>query len=249
VAACFLPVLDNLGQICPGDLVIGRFSLQPFYDWVAAEIEACGAKLLVSYADYDFISHLLNWSDLLADLTPRTWTASQRSDIPELANGYFIKGETNSLKHDWRSTYTAERAEIEDLVANLRVHPLIANQTIVVREFTPLRTYFLTPAGLPITEEYRFFILDGHVISGGFYWQSYLPEIQRRGFTPDPQHIPLAFIDEVVRRLPALRFFVLDIALTATGEPLVIELNDPGMSGLVGNDPATLYGNLAQKLG
>ena len=249
IAARYLPVLENLAQIKPSDLVIGRFSLQPFYDLVAAEIESKGAQLLVSYADYYFISHLLQWSGLLAGLTPRSWEATQIAEIPELPHGYFIKGETNSLKHDWQSTYTTEKDSILDLITNLRNQPLLATQTMVVREFVPLQTYFLTPAGLPITEEYRFFVLDGQVISGGFYWQSYLPTIKAAGFEPDFRRVPSDFLAEVSRRLDFLRFFVVDIAITAAGEPLVIEINDPGMSGLVGNNAEILYANLARHLG
>jgi hypothetical protein len=249
IAARYLPVLENLTQIKSGDLVIGRFSLQPFYDLVAQEIESKGAQLLVSYAGYYFISHLLQWGDLLMGLTPRSWEASQIAEIPDLPHGYFIKGETNSLKHDWQSTYTTDKGLILDLVTRLRSQPLLATQTMVVREFVPLQTYFLTPAGLPITEEYRFFVLDGQVISGGFYWQSYLPSVQAAGFTPDFNRVPVNFLTEVARRLDFLRFFVVDVAITATGEPLVIEINDPGMSGLGGNQAEILYANLAQRLG
>jgi len=249
IAARYLPVLENLAQIKPNDLVIGRFSLQPFYDLVAAEIEGKGAQLLVSYADYYFISHLLQWSGLLAGLTPRSWDVEQIAEIPELPHGYFIKGETNSLKHEWQSSYTADQDAILALVNNLRAQPLLAAQTMVVREFVPLQTYFLTAAGLPITEEYRFFILDGQVISGGFYWQSYLPAIRAAGFEPDFHCVPSDFLAEVARRLEFLRFFVVDVAITAAGEPLVIEINDPGMSGLGGNDAERLYAALAQRLG
>ena len=43
-------------------------------------------------------------------------------------------------------------------------------------------------------------------------------------------------------------FFVLDVAETASGEWIVVEVNDAQMSGLSGVDPAKLYANMANVL-
>jgi hypothetical protein len=67
------------------------------------------------------------------------------------------------------------------------------------------------------------------------------------GFRPDPSRVDPIWLSEVISRIP-VRHYVLDVGVTETGGLVVVELNDPSMSGLCGNDPHALYANLAARL-
>jgi hypothetical protein len=244
VAARHLPVIERLEDLRPGDLVIGRFSLVPFYEAVEAEVRSCGAELLVPHSDARYLANM-EWVKDLGDLTPATWIGGDVSAIPaDLPHGYFVKGVTHSRKHEWGRCFAASHDQLAGLIEDLRRDPLIGGQAIAVREFVPLHTYGTTETGLPIAEEYRLFVLDGRVLSSGFYWSSYAA---RFGISSDPTRLPSEFITKAISRIP-LRYFVMDVAITADGSSIVIELNDPGLSGLSDNDPEVLYAALAEGL-
>lgn len=248
-AAHYLNVVVNLDEIQKGDLVIGRFSLMPFYKMVEQEIESRGAKLLVSHDDYVYISDMRCWYPALQNMTPRTWFGEGIKDAPQNIDKWFVKGITNSRKHDWnKSAYVDNRDALSMVVGALKNDPLIGNQILAYREFVPLNTYFTDDKGMPITEEYRFFILDGKVLSSGYYWSSHQRFLMDNDIHPDPRNIPSEFVQRVIDRIP-LRHYVVDFAITAEGEPIVIELNDPSMSGLCGNSAKNLYRALAKTIG
>jgi len=243
VAIRHLRLITRLEEVRAGDLVVGRFSLTPFYEALEAEILARGAHLAVPYADARYIADM-DWVKDLKGMTPATWIGGDVSAIPaDLPHGYFVKGVTHSRKHEWSRCYARTHGELPGLIEGLRADPLIGSQAIAVREFVPLHVYGTTETGLPISEEYRLFVFDGRVMSAGFYWSSYAA---RFSIEADPARIPSAFIAEVISRIP-LRHFVMDIGITADESPIVIELNDPGLCGLSGNDPETLYAALAQQ--
>jgi hypothetical protein len=55
-----------------------------------------------------------------------------------------------------------------------------------VRQYIPLKNFGTGINGLPITEEYRFFILDGKIISSDFYWSEHLEYIKEEyDFVPN----------------------------------------------------------------
>jgi hypothetical protein len=242
-AAKYLDVSEDLDAIEPGDLVLGRFSLLPFYGDIEAELERRGAKLLLSHDDYDYISDMRRWYADLADLTPETCF-----DIEELNfdGPYFVKGITNSLKHrGWKNVYAENRAELEVILEDMKHDPLLSEQPYAIRKFVPLHEYTTLADGTPIAEEYRCFVLDGELMAAGFYWSDHLAKFNEQ---PNIDNIPKEFLDTVLKRIE-LPFYVVDIAITAEGKPIIVELNDPGMSGLAGVSADELYRNIATKLG
>ena len=236
------PVLTELEEIRQGDLVIPRFSLLPFPALLEEEILARGARLFHGPSQHAYLASLTRWSADLGELTPRSW----RADQPPLTPGpYFVKGEFNSLK-DRREDCVAESPEqLSRLLLRLREHPLLGGQGLVVRELIRLNQLGISSrSGLPLSEEYRFFMLDGRVLTSGFYWSR---EELRPGFQPDSSRVTHSFLQRVDARV-RVRFYVLDVAVTEQGEPIVIELNDPSMSGLAEADPWALYAGLASAL-
>lgn len=240
----YFKCVDLLTDIDSKQLVIGRYSLLPFYFDQEREIENLGSKLINNYQQHRYIADLQNYVADLADLTPRTW--DNLVDLP--ANTSFIlKGETNSKKQNWsESMFAPDKKSAIEIYGRLSNDSLIGYQKIYIRKFVPLHTYMLGVNGMPVTKEFRFFVAYGKVISGGYYWQNYIDELAT---PPSPNEVPLDFLDKVIKRVGSnSNFFVVDVAQTKSGDWIVIELNDGQQAGLSCNDPEVLYKNLFKSL-
>lgn len=230
-------------KIQAGDLVVPRYSLYPFARELEADINFVGAKLVNTYQQHLYVADLKNWVYDLNDCTPPTW--DRLENLPEDC-AFVLKGATNSRKHDWNSLmWAADKKAAMEVHSKLCADGLIGSQDIYIRKYIPLKTYLIGIKDLPITEEYRFFIAFGEIISKAFYWSSHFEEIKELGFNPDPNEVPEDFVREVINRIGIKNnFYVIDIARTATGDWIVIELNCGEQSGLSENDPKILYCNL-----
>ena len=225
-------------------LVIGRYSVLPFYKELEDDIILLGGRLINTYQQHKYIANLMEWYEDLKDLTPKTWARLEDAS----GDGPFIlKGETNSRKFQWDThMFAANRREASEVAVELSNDSLITYQDIVVREYVPLKTYMLGLHGLPITKEFRFFVAYGQILSGGYYWSSYVEDL---GFTPDVDEVPVDLLQEVIQKVGnKANFFAVDVAQTEKGDWIVIELNDGQMSGLSENNPNVLYYNLKRTL-
>jgi hypothetical protein len=246
-AAHHFPIIGTRMRIQPDSLVIPRYSALPFYRELESDVQFVGAKLINSYQQHLYVADLQNWVTDLSDLTPKTWSRTQ--DLPENTS-FVLKGETNSKKQLWQShMFAKNKKDAIEVESRLYADSLISNQHIYIREFVPLKTYMIGIQGLPITNEYRFFCYRSQILSGGYYWSSHIEEIHDLNISPDPESVPLDFLAEVIGRIQDnINFYVIDVAETASGDWIVIELNDGSMSGLSENDPEQLYKNLRQEL-
>jgi hypothetical protein len=93
---------------------------------------------------------------------------------------------------------------------------------------------------LPISNEWRFFFVGKRLIGYGFYWARLA-----KAATPvlDADGIALAR-ECAARASERVTFFVVDIARTAEGRWLLIELNDGQTSGLGTIDADEFYREL-----
>lgn len=226
-------------------LVIGRYSVLPFYKELEEDLQYNGSQLINTYRMHRYIADISAWYMDFEDITPRTWFRLQ--DIPKNGGPYVLKGETNSRKYDWLTHMYAKDTEAAGVVySNLMRDSLIGSQNICIREYVPLRTLKVDVTGLPITEEYRFFILYGKVISSGFYWSSHYDQLRLLSSCKlDPKQVPQDFLDDICERVKdRVNAVVVDIARKADGGWIVIELNDLQQSGLSENDADTMYKNL-----
>jgi hypothetical protein len=246
-AAWHFDVVPSRMNICEGDLVIGRYSVLPFYRELEHDIDYIGAKLINTYEQHLYVADLQNWVADLGDMTPQTW--SRLEDIPE-QGPFVLKGATNSMKFQWRThMYATTRRDAFGVYDRLCDDGLISQQQIYIRRFVPLHTYYEDIVGLPVTKEFRFFICDEKVLCGAYYWSNHAEELEERGLLPNVAEVPQDFLEKVMRKIGRkIRFYVVDIAQTADGDWIVIELNDGQMSGLSMNDPKVLYGHLAAHL-
>lgn len=225
-----------------GDLVIGRYSVLPYYAELETDLRSVGAKLINSYREHRYVADLQNYVADLGDMTFPTWNFRDIHALPD-DMPLVLKGETNSKKDKWLTHMFAKnkRAAVE-VFSNLQDDSLLASQEIYVRQYIPLKKLAEGIGGQPITMEFRFFVLYGKVVSGGYYWSSNLDQLDK---VPDTSMVPRSFLQKAIDRVKdRVTFFVIDVAQTESGDWLVVELNDGQMSGLSENDPNVLYSNL-----
>lgn len=225
-----------------GELVIGRYSVLPFYQELEEDLAHKGAKLINSYREHRYVADLQNYVEDLKELTFRTWNFNDLQDVPDNIQ-LVVKGETNSRKDKWSThMFAKNKADAVQVYLKLQDDSLIAQQSVYVREYTPLQRLTTGIGGQPVTLEFRFFIAYGELLCGGFYWSSFVDELET---IPSPDMVPRDFLKKAIDRIKEkVNFFALDIALGENGQWYVVEVNDGQMSGLSENDPKELYKNL-----
>lgn len=238
----FLTV-EQRSLIPAGSLVIPRYSSLPFFLELEVDIKNMGSALINTYAHHQYCADIQNWYTDLQGLTPTTYFHGW-SGLPEGA--YVVKGATNSAKHQWnRMMFVPSKKDFSSVVSCLLDNAVIAEQKIVVREYVPLRTYRIGINGLPITNEWRFFVLDGKVLCHGYYWASEPDCIYSATVTP----AMWSTLSEAITRIgDKCRFYAIDIAETQQSDGIIIEINDGTMSGISMIPPAEFYSSLKTAL-
>lgn len=229
------------------DLVIPRYSALPFYEELERDVNNLGAQLINTHKQHNYVAHIRNWYYDLGDITPRTWFYLDQ--IPD-EGPFVLKGATNSKKFAWNTHMFAKNKQAAiQVYTNLTTDSMIGVQDICVREYVPLKKLAQAPQGLPISEEYRFFVLDGKIMTGAFYWGNYWDDLLDQGIFPNVSDVPDELIEKILKIVsPKIRFFVFDVARTADNNWILIELNDGQQSGLSMNDANVLYYNMKRAL-
>ena len=236
-------VIESRMLIPHDSRIVCRYSCLPHYEELENDAAHVGAKLINSHRQHRYIADM-SYVDDIADMTPKTYT--EWWQLPE--GKYVVKGRTNSRKHQWnRLMFANSQSDISRIAKALLDDPLIAQQGLVVREYVPLMKLDEGLNGLPITNEWRFFCIDGEVLCGGFYWASH-PDAVSDPLSPPRDAFKLAY--KCAQRVDYhVRFVVIDVAQTAGGDWIVIELNDAQMSGLSMIKPEMLYRPLIKHFG
>jgi len=231
--------------------VIGRYSCLPYFKEVEADLAYHGSRLINNHAAHLYVADMANYYEDLKDLTPKTWfsLADFKNEQSKPMNGFVLKGQTNSKKQQYNThMFAATEEDVSTVYSRLSDDGFLGDQEIYIREYVPLRQFGIGIRGLPITEEYRFFVLDGQVVGSGYYWSQF-PEIKEQ-YKLSPDEVPESFMKDVMARVGnKIRFYVVDVARKRDGRWAIIEMNDGQQSGLSDVDPAVLYGNLKRMLG
>lgn len=242
IADQYFPTYTLLTSLPPNMTVISRYCFLPFAKYFVQELSNIGCRTINSLSQHELVADVVQYSDILGDMTPKTYT--EWSNLPEGA--YVLKGRTNSKKFEWdKKMFAPTVRDIPEIARRLLDDELISEQGIVVREYVPLKRLGDGINGLPISEEYRIFLLNGKIMAGGFYWSS------EEDMSPsDLTHPPQDVLDYAVKAASKIDvpFLVVDVGRKVNGDPIVIELNDGQMSGLSCCDPHELYGNLAKEM-
>lgn len=249
-ASKYFEVIDSRVKVKEGDFIIPRYSVVPFAKEFFDDIAWQKAKTINSYNQFQYIANLVNYVSDLKDITPRTWRASEGIiNLPDNCS-FVLKGETNSKKFEWNEMmFAKDKNSVSDVYGRLLKDGMIGDQEIYIREYIPLKTFEIGFKGLPVTNEYRFFIFKKKVISADYYWSNYADDLKEKGIDIDARQVPKNFIDEVINRVGNnSNAFVCDVAQTESGDWIVIELNAFEQSGLSENDPNVLYYNLKNEI-
>lgn len=235
----------------PQWLVIGRYSVLPYYQELIRELVFRGARLINSYEQHQFVADIGQWSEVLGELTPKTWKQGSFDELPS-DKSFVLKGQTNSKKFLWRTHMFAEgRYAVREVFGRLLDDTLIGTQTIYAREYIPLVNFGKDINGLPITKEIRIFVLFGEVVGSGYYWSNHVDEVRKlyNDELPSIDEVPEKFLQKVINKIGDLvSFYTVDIAQTDKGEWIVIDLNDGQMSGLSEVRPRDLYRSMHELL-
>ncbi len=241
-ASDYFPTFLYRTEIPPQSLVICRYSFLPFAKELEHDLHNLDCELINSLEQHSYVADLRNYVQDLEGLTPKTWTTWH--NLPEGA--YVVKGVTNSRKFEWNTRMFAPTVKDIPRIANsLLDDVVIKSQGLVVREYVPLKKFGEGINGLPITNEWRFFILDDTILTFGYYWAS-APE-----FCPSSGPPPEAFqhVRQVMERVGnKIRFYVVDVGEKAAGGWIALELNDGCQSGLSMIDPDLFYSLLSDQL-
>lgn len=240
----FLITKTRRSLIPPNNLVIGRYSVLPFYKELEDDIYALGSKLINSYDQHKYIADFQYYEDI-KDFTFKTFFNGY--DLPE--DKYVVKGATNSRKHEWDTMmYAPNKRRAMEIYCDLKNDSLIRCQDIIFRKYVPLETLEYGLNNLPITNEWRLFFLGDRLVDFDFYW-SCIEQERVKSLIPDfgSNGIPFAFkVAKIIAK--KINFFVIDIAKTESGEWVLVECNDAQMSGLNSIEPELFYFNLMEKV-
>lgn len=227
-------------EAAKGDLVLPRYSAWPFYADLYGDLVNVGATPIVTPAQQRAVSSIYNWYHEFEDVTPRTYLHARLSDLSEQDGPFIVKGEVNSRKHKWSDLMFAPTVtRAREIAVDLMDDSLFENQRIVVRQYEPLQTFDTGMHGLPITNEWRCWLIGGHLIHTSYYWSSH-PDAEAKA--ADSQLDAEAFVRELSPRIGRLSpLAVADVARRADGRWRLIELNCGMHSGINSADPAALY--------
>lgn len=241
VAQKYLNTVNRRSLVPDNSLVIGRYSVLPFYKELEDDLSTRGSRLINSYKQHRYIADF-DWYEDLKDLTFRSWTSMV--DVPLDVEEFVVKGRTNSRKFDWNTMmYADSRTKALSIAFELYKDPLIGQQDIVFREYIPLETFEIGINGMPMTNEWRVFFYKGWCVASGFYWSIMddMSKVDESSFLNGGIDLALKASDLIKNNA---NFYAIDVAKKADGQWIVVEVNDGQMSGLSTISPDSFYSNL-----
>ncbi|MEO7715656.1 MAG: ATP-grasp domain-containing protein [Capsulimonas sp.] len=197
-----------------------------------------GVRLVNSPAEYRHCHYLPESYEAIEGQTPATvwlrWNGTASMDtVMELlrpfgARPIIVKDYVKSRKHEWDEACfipdASDRTGAARVVERfLELQGSDLNEGLVFREFVefePLTTH--SQSGMPLTQEFRLFFLDGAPIVVSQYWN----EGDYGALRP-----PIEHFTNIALRVQS-RFFTMDVAKRRGGEWMVMELGDAQVSQL-----------------
>lgn len=241
------PVADTRMRLPTDSLVIGRYSVLPFYYELQQDLETINSKLINSHHEHRYIANF-DWYYDIENLTPKTFfdTTEASRAFNDMPHGMILKGRTNSAK-SWEWMYAKTKDDFYRIDKFLHQHEMIAAQGVVYREYVPLDIIEKSAIAnsFNFVNEWRCFFYKKELLSFGYYWTMASDEAIERANSQNMAEM-LDVAGKASKELAKhTNFFVVDVAKTAEGAWIVIEVNDGQMSGLSMCDENILYSNLS----
>jgi hypothetical protein len=224
-----------------------------YYDFYHA-LQEKGIRLINNPEQYKKCHYLPESYQTIKGMTPLTvWVPKERIGdfefVFQIAKSLgigpgIVKDYVKSQKHYWNEACfipsMTDRSEVERVTRRfleLQGDDLIGG--LVFREYVELDKVGYHPeSGMPVSREFRIFFLEGNPLQTIRYWD----ELE---YADSP---PVELFLEVARKVES-NFFSMDIAKTAHGEWIIVELGDGQVSDLPGlADVDGFYKELVERL-
>jgi hypothetical protein len=214
-------------------------------------LSARGVVLINDPDQYRHCHHLPESYPVIEGLTPRSVWLSGNMGIDRVMEALapfgnapiIVKDFVKSRKHEWfEACYIAsatDRDAVSRIVAKfLELQGDDINEGLVFREYVEFEPVGIHPrSGMPLTEEYRIFWLDGQPVFWSPYWEEGAYKVS------EPQIERFSALAAAVRS----RFFTMDLARRRDGGWMIVELGDGQVSGLPREaDAERFYSSLAE---
>ena len=232
-------------QECPESLrAIARIGAFGDYEREYIEMQNAGITLLHSPDQHRRCSELPEWYPLIQDLTPRSRWYAEIPTVEQIESEFtwpvFIKGSRQTSRHQRALAIIRSPEEYRAAIMHYRDDRILSWQAIVVRELVPLKLVEdVDPTRIPTSLEFRTFWWHGQSVGSGRYWW----EGRRYDWSEAQRRAALAVAQQVANRL-RVAFLVVDVALTESGQWIVIECNDGQESGYAGVVPLALWSRI-----
>lgn len=230
------PVLLHIGAIAD-------------YEKLENTIENLGMTLLMGYDEHLLCSTIERWHPLLKDKTPYTRVYDELPGIEEIEKEFsfpvFIKGNRQTNRHNKAQCIIENADAYEQLKLSWNKDSILSWQKVAVREYVKLQTIDSTsyPDMVPICYEFRFFCFEGKCVGYGPYWY------MGNRYDINPNDVtPAIRLAEWAAISVGVPFIAVDLAKTAEGNWIVIEVNDAQESGFVGLNPISLWNNTIEAM-
>ena len=214
------------------------------YAGIESTLREMGMRLLVSEEEHLRCSSIEHWYPLLKEYTPFTKIYEELPDPERLREDFsfpvFIKGNRQTNRHKRAQCIIGDVGRYEALRNEWKKDGILFWQKPAVREYIPLQVIdeISMPEMVPISHEFRFFYFRGKCMAYGPYWYMARPY----GLSDDDLSRVLNLTDRAAEKLN-VQFPAIDVAKTAAGEWIIIEVNDAQESGFAGVNPFTLWNN------
>ena len=205
-----------------------------------------GVRLIHTPEQHELASELSYWYPLLEGRTPRSKVYPEMPSGDVVAECFqfpvFVKGSRQTSRHQKSLSIVNSPTEFDEVMKSYANDPILNWQSIVVREFVSLRHVEKNSQGkLDSSFEFRTFWWKGQLVGAGRYWW----EGRAYQWTDAERSDAIQVAQFAADRLD-VPFLVVDIAMTAEGEWIVIECNDGQESGYAGVSPISLWQNILE---
>lgn len=214
------------------------------YAGVESAIEDMGMKLLVHEAEHLRCSTIEKWYPSLKERTPFTVVYDELPPVEQVLKDFsfpvFIKGNRQTSRHKKSQCIVVDAVQYEKLRQEWKKDRILSWQKVAIREYVPLMQIDADsfPDMVPISYEFRFFYFEGKCMAYGQYW-----DIGAKYDLKDEELSEVLELTDWAADRLSVSFPAIDVAKTAFGKWIIIEVNDAQESSFVGINPLKLWNN------
>lgn len=219
------------------------------YEGVNSAVEELGMKLLVSNTEHHTCSTIERWYPLIKEKTPFTTVYDEFPSIDEVLKEFsfpfFVKGNRQTNHHKKSQCIIESAEQYKKLREDWKYDRILSWQKVAIREYVQLKEIDSVsfPECVPISYEFRFFYFEGKCMAYGPYWN-----IGRKYSLSEEELLEVLKLTDWAAKQIGTAFPAIDVAKTAAGEWIIIEVNDAQESGFVGVNPIKLWNNTIEAM-